>query len=273
LCIDCSIAIITGATDGIGKAFAFELAKKGLNILIIARSQDKLESTKKELTDKYPKIEVQTVIVDFSNFNEAARERVAAAIKALDIGVLINNVGMSYPFTKYFHELSNEDVERLMSLNVDSTTWMTKIVVPGMVERKRGAIVNIGSAAGVTVSPLLAEYGAAKSYITMFSRALNAEYNKFNVHVQCQVALFVTTKLAKIKKASLFVPSPEDYVRSAVRAIGYEPVTSPYWTHALQLWIMAILPEDIVTWFTKNMHMDIRKKGMKKEAENKKKDT
>jgi 17beta-estradiol 17-dehydrogenase / very-long-chain 3-oxoacyl-CoA reductase len=251
---------------------AFELAKQGLNIIVVARSPDKLEQTKKEISEKYSKIEVRTVIVDFSNFDQTARDNVAKAVADLDVGVLVNNVGMSYPFTKYFHELKDEEVGQMMALNVASTTWMTKIVVAGMVERKRGAIVNIGSAAGVTVSPLLAEYGAAKSYVTMFSRALNAEYARYNIQVQCQVALFVTTKLAKIKKSSFFVPSPADYARSAVRAIGYESVTSPYWTHALQLWVMAMLPEDVVTRITHNMHLDIRKKGMKKESE-KKKDT
>jgi 17beta-estradiol 17-dehydrogenase / very-long-chain 3-oxoacyl-CoA reductase len=101
----------------------------------------------------------------------------------------------------------------------------------------------------------------------MFSQALNAEYAKFNIHVQCQVALFVTTKLAKIRKASLFVPSPEDYARAAVKAIGYDSLVIPYWTHALQLWAMSMLPESFVTKYTLSMHADIRKKGLKKEAE------
>ncbi len=121
-------------------------------------------------------------------------------------------------------------------------------------------------AAGVTISPLLSQYSGAKSYVAMFSKAMCAEYAKFNVHVQCQIPLFVATKLAKIKKTSLFVPSPAGYARSAIAAIGYEPLVSPYWSHALQLWLMAVLPEGLVTKLTYDMHMDIRKKGMKKDA-------
>jgi 17beta-estradiol 17-dehydrogenase / very-long-chain 3-oxoacyl-CoA reductase len=141
------VAVVTGATDGIGKAMAFELAKKGLNILLISRSQEKLQSTQNELLSKYSSkgIECKIFSIDFSSFDANQRDALSAFITGMDIGVLINNVGMSYPFPKYFHELSNEHVDQLMRLNVDSTTWMTKIVLPGMVERKRGAIVNVGS--------------------------------------------------------------------------------------------------------------------------------
>lgn len=137
--------MVTGATDGIGKGMAFELAKKGLNIVLISRSVDKLNETRVELETKYPKTQVRVISVDFSKFDETTRKVVAEDLKGLDIGVLINNVGISYPYTKYFHELDDERVAQLISLNVDSTTWMTRIVIPGMVERKRGAIVNLGS--------------------------------------------------------------------------------------------------------------------------------
>ena len=136
---------MTGATDGIGKAMAFELARKGQNVMLISRSKDKLDDVAAELKAKHPKIEVRVLVVDYSNFDASNRSRVDAALKDLDIGVLVNNVGVSYPFTQYFHELSDQNVEQLMSLNVNSTTWMTRIVVPGMLARKKGAIVNIGS--------------------------------------------------------------------------------------------------------------------------------
>lgn len=243
---------------------ATEFARRGLSVVLISRSQDKLDETAKEIKDKCPKVDVRTISVDYDQFDDAAQKRVAETLSTLDVGVLVNNVGISYDFTKYFHELDDNRVRQLIRLNVDSTTYMTRIVLPGMIERKRGAIINIGSAAGVTTSPLLAQYGAAKSYVAMFSKALNEELGGFNIHVQCQVPLFVTTKLAKLKKASFFVPSPANYARSALNAIGYEAVTSPYWPHALQMWLLNSLPEPMSTMITKNMHLDIRRKGMKK---------
>jgi len=75
--------------------------------------------------------------IDYSKFDEAARARVAAFIADLDIGILVNNVGMSYPFTKYFHELTDGEVANLMTLNVDSTTWMTRLVLPCMLKKHK----------------------------------------------------------------------------------------------------------------------------------------
>lgn len=259
-------AVVTGATDGIGKAMAFEFARKGCSVLLISRSADKLQECQKELQAKHSSVQVAVLAIDYKNFDAAARERVAATISGKDVGVLVNNVGVSYPFTKYFHELDDSNVEDLITLNVNSTTWMTRIVLPGMIDRKRGAIVNIASAAGVTTSPLLSQYGAAKSYVAMFSKAMNAELKSKGIHVQCQIPLFVATKLAKIRKASLTVASPGGYARAAVAAIGFETIVSPFWSHALQMWALQSLPEWIGTAITMSIHQDIRRKGMKKEA-------
>lgn len=124
---------------------AFELARQGVNIVLISRTLDKLEQCKEELSAKYPKIEVKILAIDYSKFDASEQKKVAIFLTGMDVGVLVNNVGISYPFTKYFHELDDERVSQLITLNVDSTTWMTRIVLPGMLERKRGAIVNIGS--------------------------------------------------------------------------------------------------------------------------------
>lgn len=103
----------------------------------------------------------------------------------------------------------------------------------------------------------------------MLSKAMNAELqhcSRGKIHVQCQVPMFVTTKLAKLKHTSLFVASPAAYARAAVAAIGYESLVSPYWSHALQIWILTNLPEWIASYVALQMHLKIRSAGMKKEA-------
>lgn len=272
-------AIVTGATDGIGYAYAFELAAQGLSILLIARSEEKLVQTAKALREKFPGVQTEYIKVDFSHFDAAAKAAVRAKVQALDIGILINNVGVSYPFTKYFHELKDQEVADILEVNVSSAVWMTRIVlgdvdaesnpISGMLMRRRGAIVNTSSGGARVTSPLLAEYSGAKSFIEMFSRGLNAELASKGIHVQVQTPLFVTTKMAKIRQASLTVPSPESYVKCAVRQIGYGAAISPHWTHSLQLWFLSLLPEPVLVYIIDMQHQAIRRKGMTKEKQKK----
>lgn len=109
-------AVVTGATDGIGKAYAFKLAKRGLNIVLISRTEAKLNAVKAEIEEKYPSVQVKVVICDYSDFNAKLRAKVEKAVKDLDVGVLVNNVGVSYQFPKYFSELNEEEVAGLMEV-------------------------------------------------------------------------------------------------------------------------------------------------------------
>ena len=162
MCVFCSL----GATDGIGKGLCFELAKRGLNVVLVSRSLTKLNEVSDELLAKYPKVQTKVVAVDFSNFDAVSQGKVRSVVDQCEVGVLINNVGMSYAFPTYFAELPHADIVAMIALNVTSTTIMSHIVLPRMVERKRGAIVCISSAASQLPSnPLLAQYAAAKAYV------------------------------------------------------------------------------------------------------------
>lgn len=259
-------AVITGATDGIGRAYAFKMASLKMNVVLLSRTKDKLEDVAREIQNKYPNIKTQIAICDYSDFNENARNTLWNKIQNLDIGVLINNVGISYEYPKYFHELTTNEVARLMEMNVGSTTWMTHMILPGMMERKRGSIVNIASAAGCHTMPLLSQYSAAKGYIVMFSRGLNAECRSSGVSISCQTPFYIATKLAKLR-SSFMVPTPEAYVEKGVRWIGYDnSVVSPFWIHAIQGWMIEHLPASIVENQILKMHDAIRKRGNQKKT-------
>ena len=105
--------------------------------------------------------------------------------------------------------------------------------------------------------------------VQLFSQSLDAEYKGRGVRCQVQTPLFVATKLAKLRHTSITVPSPAGYARAAVRFIGHEDSCSPYWSHALQLWVMSLLPKALLNSVVFGMHAGIRKKGMKKRAEGK----
>eukprot|EP00316_Scyphosphaera_apsteinii_P002045 CAMPEP_0119319810 /NCGR_PEP_ID=MMETSP1333-20130426/50407_1 /TAXON_ID=418940 /ORGANISM="Scyphosphaera apsteinii, Strain RCC1455" /LENGTH=298 /DNA_ID=CAMNT_0007326311 /DNA_START=79 /DNA_END=975 /DNA_ORIENTATION=+ len=258
-------AIVTGATDGIGKAMSFELASRGCSIMLVSRSAEKLSVVKEELAGKYPSIEVLTEAADFANLSEARRLELQQAIESLEVGVLVNNLGLSYPFCQWFDELSDSEVTSLLALNVDSMTWMTRMVLPNMLKRCKGAIVNLSSAAAQAPLPLLAQYSACKGYVENFSRSLSAEYRPKGIDIQCQSPLWVATSMALPnskapvdKRATLMMPTAKAYARVAVSSIGYETMACPYWAHALFMWVQARFPDLIRIPVIFRMHKKVR---------------
>ncbi|KAL9241151.1 hypothetical protein vseg_015293 [Gypsophila vaccaria] len=266
-----SWAVITGATDGIGKGYAFEMAKKGMNIVIVGRNEGKLADVCGKLKEKYPKVEVKTVVVDFNGDLEAGLGRVRECIQGLDVGVLVNNVGVSYPYARYFHEVDLDLLNSLIKVNVEGTTKVTQVVLPNMIKRKKGAIVNIGSGAAIVIpsDPLYSLYAATKAYVDQFSRCLYVEYKNMGIDVQCQVPLYVATKMASIKRSSFFVPSTDSYAKAGIRHIGYEPRCTPYWPHSLLWGIASCVPESIIDAWRLRFCLAIRKRGQLKDSRKK----
>jgi 17beta-estradiol 17-dehydrogenase / very-long-chain 3-oxoacyl-CoA reductase len=236
-----------------------------MSVVLISRTESKLQDVKKEIMDKYSGVEVSYVVCDYSKFDKSAQEKVAKAIKDLEVGVLVNNVGVSYRYPQFFDELTEEEVQNLMTMNIDSVVWMTRMILPGMLGRRKGTIVNVSSASAMYTLPLLAEYSGAKSFVERFSRALNAEYKAKGVTCQCQVPFYVATKLAKMRK-SMMVPSPNQFVALAMKWIGYSDcVVSPFLLHAIQGYVLDCLPDFIVAQQIMSMHLGIRKRGKKKD--------
>lgn len=160
-----SWAAVTGSTDGIGKALAFELAARGLNILLIGRNSTKLEDTSREIRRRHGGVSVRTAIIDLSDRGEEIARAVEAAIKGLDLGILVNNAGLAYPYARFLHEVDDGLMESVVGVNVTAATWVMRAAVAGMMERKRGAIVNVGSGSSACVSsyPLVTVYAATKA--------------------------------------------------------------------------------------------------------------
>jgi len=255
-------AVVTGASDGIGKNYALELAKSKMNVVLVARREDMLKELAEAISAKYG---VETKIVKADLGLEAGLKAVEDAISGLDIGVLVNNAGISYDYPDYFDNLTDDRIDILIKLNITALTKICKMVIGGMAERKRGAIVNISSVSGTAPMGMLAVYSASKSYVNYFSQALHQEYESKGVTVQSVAPMFVASAMSK-QRPSLTVPKPSDYAKSAVNKIGYENYTEGYYIHSIIGFILGLLPTQLVESKLFGMHVSIRKRAMRKAA-------
>jgi len=266
-----SWAVITGATDGIGLAYAHEFSKKGYNLLLISRSEDKLKLVKEEIDSKSNRRgkEIRIHPADFTK--DDIYRGIEKEIKKLPrVDVLINNVGMSYEHPEYFATPSLEEKNcQMINVNSVSCYRMCFIVIPTMEQQKYGVILNISSFSALDPCPLLSLYAATKSFVDVFSRSIAYEYAKKGIIIQSVLPGFVVSKMSKIRKAYWMAPTPENYVRSQLKTVGLDGQTTGYWAHELQFYftqhVFPIIYDRSLTGnIAFNQMKMLRKKALKK---------
>jgi len=168
------VVLVTGASAGIGEACAREFAKEGSNLILTARRLDRLEALKTELETKYPQQKVHTIALDIRK-----REAVTGAIQALpaafkNIDVLVNNAGLVIGVDK-LADVTEDAIDTMLATNVKGLVFLTQAVLPGMKERKKGHILNVGSVSGKQVYSGGGIYCASKHAVDAISRTLLLE--------------------------------------------------------------------------------------------------
>lgn len=273
-------AVVTGASDGIGKEFATQLAAKGFNLVLVSRTQSKLETLAAELEDKYSGLKTKILAMDYTKDKDEDYERLAELIKGLDVGILINNVGQSHRFPVPFLLTAREELQNIITVNCLGTLKTTQVVAPILAQRKRGLILTMGSFAGVMPTPLLATYSGSKAFLQHWSSALATELKPQGVDVHLIVSWFVATAMSKIRKTSALVPNPKQFVRASLGKIGLsgaEPfgnTYTPWWSHAVFKWVVEQTVGSagrLTMWYNNKMHVDIRNRALRKLARDAKK--
>lgn len=186
-------ALITGAGKGIGKAIAIALAKEGVNVILIARTQTDID----QLADEASNLGVKSLALaaDVSDINSinSAVEKALAKFKTIDI--LINNAGIA-AFGK-FMELEPAEWEKIIQVNLMGTYYTTRAVIPNMIERQTGDIINISSTAGLNGNALTSAYSASKFAVLGLTDSLMQEMRKHNIRVSALTPSTVATDMAK----------------------------------------------------------------------------
>ncbi|NDV68074.1 SDR family oxidoreductase [Dysgonomonas sp. 25] len=175
------IALITGATAGIGEAISMRLAQEGYNLIITGRRQERLDSLKAEI-EKQHRTSVLTLAFDVRQYDEvkAALGNLPSEWAAID--VLVNNAGLAVGLNP-IHQGVVDDWERMIDTNVKGLLYVTRTVSPGMVERKSGHIINIASIAGKEVYPSGNVYCATKHAVDALSKGMRMDLLPFGIRV------------------------------------------------------------------------------------------
>lgn len=261
-------AVVTGATDGIGKAYAYEMARKGFNVYLVSRTQSKLSEVQKDIMEKYSKVEVKTFAFDFCVGSIEAYAPLLKALDEVEVGILVNNVGMSYEYPEAFHNIEGglERIANITIINTLPTTVLCASLIKQMLPRKKGIIINVSSSAGENRMAFWAVYSASKKYVTWLTHILRMEYVDSGLTIQTVCPMMVATNMSKVRKTSFFIPGAEQFVASAVNSIGLVSETTGFLAHQIQIEVIKLLPTPLRDILITKYTSALRTAALKKRA-------
>lgn len=241
-------AMITGASDGIGKAFAFELARRGFNVVLHGRNPEKLALVQSDLEAHYPSRYFRIIIADASDISKVSFPDIAENVADIPLKVLINNVGATMPreFFETVEFYSAEELSANISANAMFPLLLTGAVMPILDANQPSLVLNIGSWADIGM-PLFPAYGPSKAFFmaSTLELGLEAGYKGTDVEVLGLRIAQVTGTGTIMLAPSFTVPTAETWVKAALARVGCgRPTILPYWQHAVQLAVLESLP----TW-------------------------
>src|SRR5271157_4596187 len=244
-----NFALITGASSGIGACFARALAARGRNLALVARSKEKLEALAREIAAHHS-LHIEVIEQDLSLVGAA--EHLAAVLKERGIAVdlLVNNAG--FGAQGEFWKLPLERQTEMLRLNIVTLTELTHLLLPAMVERRSGGVINISSTASFQPVPYTSVYAATKAYVTSFSMGLAEEVGEYGVKVLAlcpggtATNFFAAGQFSKIDFLG-GLQSPEEVVEVGLRAFARgKSLAVARFINRLMIFVQRLVPRRLV---------------------------
>jgi short-subunit dehydrogenase len=249
-------ALITGASAGMGREFARLFAADRYNLVVVARRVDALDELVRELTAAY-QISARAIATDLSQ--PGAGRTIAAALAGTPVDVVVNNAG--FGAHGYVAEIPLERQLEMIQVNVTVLTELTRLFLPGMLERNRGGVLNVASTAGFQPGPNMAVYYATKAYVLSFTDALAEEAAGTALHVTCLAPGPTATEFADVagvKKSRLFqgaVMTAADVARAGYAGWKQnKAIVVPGFSNRLGALLVRVSPRSTVRKLTKRLN-------------------
>jgi short-subunit dehydrogenase len=255
------LALVTGASSGLGALFAEKLAARGMSLLLTGRDRERLENVAEHVAHTAHGAQPEIAAVDLGRPDDVAE--LLAAIGDRPIEVLINNAGFG-TFGRFAESSPDRNLD-LISVNVAAIAQLTRAVLPGMLAHGSGGILNVASTAAFQPVPRQAIYGASKAFVLSFSEALRAETRGSGVHVTALApgptrTGFVAALDAPTAPSSRLyrrLAAPEPVVDAGLRGLERNrSVVVPGWTNAIDIQASRLLPRNAVTWISARLADD-----------------
>ena len=245
-----TVALVTGASSGIGAALARRIARDGRALVLVARRADRLEALAAELR-RDARVAAQAIACDLVRPGGARELVEEVARRGLVVEWLVNNAG--FGTSGRFDRLPVEGELDEIRLNVEALVELTRRCLPGMVERRRGVVMNVASVAGFAPGPYTATYNATKAFVVSFSEAIAAELKGTGVEVLCVCPGFTSTEFQE--KAGIDVSrvpklawmSAETVADEAVRGVGRGPILVNGVMNSVLTKALRFVPRSLVT--------------------------
>jgi len=245
-------SLITGASGGIGECFAHALAARGHNLLLVARSKEKLKELADEISARHG-VRAEAIPADLAERGAASQLYEALRARNLAVDLLINNAG--FGARGEFWKLPLDRQGAMIGLNIHALVELTYLLLPGMIERRRGGIINVSSTASFQALPYTTTYAASKAFVTSFSMGLAEEVRPYGIRVVTlcpggtQTNFFVAGEYG-VRNIPGGMQAPEEVVETALKTLEHGGgLAVPRIINKLSIIVQRLLPRELVTKF------------------------